>query len=1588
MVSKIQTSEDLKKALIQKLEKLQEALGCDLITLHLYDAERDRVFFPVGIGLLDEDRFYRSVPSRKRGAGKIIRSKKPILAPNAQHHPDLTGPFTHIEKVRSAFGFPLLVGQTDEVLGFVFINYRKDWPLSDAEIEKITKWIGSTSKLVVRVFSNDVGQRLKSSLRIETDLRRKEYQLALILRQIRNVIRDVDVIFWMEKKREKVLSISVSEGVDLSHVQDTELSIVSDSDNLVIDTFVRGKEQQVENLRDRPDTIINSKEQLVWERAYLLPIFSEYHKIGVLGVFRCDSHEFNHREQDELHTFARLMAVTTRNEERIVVQNALHDLGIALALYREPNKILNEVVRSACEILDADIATVLQYDPERQTYLPLEDAAVYPPSAYEYMDLPRPGGFADTIIRKQRIFVEDVDQNEDPNSISSFIGKQGIKAYAGLPLVSGDQPLGILYVSFKYPRHFSPDNKVLIQLLADNAATAINNARLYQQTVLRASALENLHIVGRDLIFISEKPDALNSVLRQIANSALAVLDADLVDLYQYYQDMKSFKLPPIQVGKRYVSSIIKDKVLDDDILLDVIKRENPLYVTHADDEIFRKPFDEEKEGEPAERFVVREKIEASAAIPLSVGGEYVGVMFANFRSRQYFPEHQKTLIELFANQAAIAIHNSRLYEESLQTSRQLELVREVAAKVSSATDIDEILQFVVNGLANIFKVQQSAVALFDDTGEFSIVQAEYLVEGRASALGVKIPLIGNLQIEEILKSKKPVVVQDVQSDPQLYEILAERGTLSIMIVPIVVDGEVIGTVGVDAVEKPRYFTDDDARLAQAIADQAAAAIRIARQLEDRLGDIRALRNITEHMHRGNLRDVLDSIAEQAVEITGAKYGGVWLLNRSGTSLELGGLAGAAIDEDDPPNISVTENSENSISKYVVQNKKTHLSPDVDQDVHYKKWYRDTRSELTVPLIYGNRLIGTINVESVHVNGFSDDHRRLLEAMAGQVAIVVQNARLKKNLELLNDIGNTLTFGTRLKEDEILELIFSQAQKLTDAQDMYIALYDEDTNEIRFPLVTEEGKRVEYSSRKADMDKRGKTEEIIFTRESILHKTKKEAEVWYEQPGHAEFVGLIQPSWLGVPMIVGEKVIGVIAVYDLTHEHAYDEQDLHVFSSMASQAAIALDNASLYTSALFTLNAVGRTLTAGVRLREDEILELIFSQAQKLTDTSDMYIALYDEDTNEIRFPLVTEEGKRVEYSSRKADMDKRGKTEEIIFTRESILHKTKKEAEVWYKQPGHAEFVGLINPSWLGVPMIVGEKVIGVIAVYDLTHEKAYNELHLAILSSMASQAAMALDNATLYYDVNQKLEAANIELEKARERELLTRLGEIAAGLIHKMGNTIGAVPALVKRIEKSIDTKEVDAINKLNQVRDGVMAALEYVNNMGKILSLGEVDKEKANLPLLISDAIHQTQVLIDQNEISLIEEYSGLPNIYVNTALVIEVFRNLLQNAVESMSSGGKLQIVGTCEIEKLVIEISDTGCGILKTDESRLFALGFSTKKDGTGIGLWFSRTVIEEHQGTISYQSEPGKGTIFRITLPVGCPADAVDYSEQEISNV
>jgi K+-sensing histidine kinase KdpD len=592
---------------------------------------------------------------------------------------------------------------------------------------------------------------------------------------------------------------------------------------------------------------------------------------------------------------------------------------------------------------------------------------------------------------------------------------------------------------------------------------------------------------------------------------------------------------------------------------------------------------------------------------------------------------------------------------------------------------------------------------------------------------------------------------------------------------------------------------------------------------------------------------------------------------------------------------------------------------------------------------------------------------------------------------ILLQFSETLVSGVRLREDDILKLIHTQARKLMDMENFYIALYDENTNIVRFGLAYVNGKRIDIKKDKSWQPRKagkGKTEEIIRTKQPILHATKAEAKRWHEQPGHKEYVGAIFPSWMGVPIVVGNNVIGVIATYHPKQEYIYSRGDLDILQLIASQAAIALDNANLYYNvnqklerrvvALAALIDISIELTSGIRLKEAEILKLICDQVQRLTSAQDMYIALYDGATGIIRFPLATQKSKLVEYPSHKANLEKHGKTERIIITRKPILQKTKKEAEAWYGQPGYEEKVGLIQPSWLGVPMMVGERVLGVIAVYDLEREYAYDEQDLEVLSLMASQAAIALDNVRLFEEAR---------ADAIANRQLAT-LGTAIAALQHRINNTLNIISPNVKRLRNHLSTENDPEVEEILGIID---RNTRYTSTLLNRIQtpLQEVGLINVDVNAILTDIFNrQKREWTARTPIEFNIQLKLDPNIPIiplPIGQISEVFSNLIDNAYraldkayrngETVKNSAKMVVVtkmdkgGTIKVQV----IDNVPNGIPLPIRERLFdkPVPSRTPGEGSGLGLWLSKLILQRIGGNIRIEDTGPGGTTMLVEIPL-----------------
>jgi PAS domain S-box-containing protein len=176
-----------------------------------------------------------------------------------------------------------------------------------------------------------------------------------------------------------------------------------------------------------------------------------------------------------------------------------------------------------------------------------------------------------------------------------------------------------------------------------------------------------------------------------------------------------------------------------------------------------------------------------------------------------------------------------RAAEEVRRRNRELALLNRVIATTTSTLDVEQVLQIACQELANTFDLPQAAATLLNAERSEAIVVAEYLAPGRPSALGKIISVVDNPATEYVLARKTSLAVTDAQTDERMapvHDLMRERGTVSLLIVPVMERDEVVGTIGLDAIER-RGFSDEEITLAQNVAAAAGQALETARLYQE-----------------------------------------------------------------------------------------------------------------------------------------------------------------------------------------------------------------------------------------------------------------------------------------------------------------------------------------------------------------------------------------------------------------------------------------------------------------------------------------------------------------------------------------------------------------------------------------------------------------------------------------------------------------------------------------------------------------------------------------------------------------------------------
>ena len=1025
--------------------------------------------------------------------------------------------------------------------------------------------------------------------------------------------------------------------------------------------------------------------------------------------------------------------------------------------------------------------------------------------------------------------------------------------------------------------------------------------------------------------------------------------------------------------------------------------------------------------------------MEASAAtrselaVPLKVKRGVVGVLNVESAQVDAFSQDDVRLLSTLAAQAAVAIENARLYEQAqreiAERKRAEEKLRESEQRLKIKLDHilspdQEIGDFKLTDIADVETLQQIQDAFAQANSVASIIldldgnpiteESNYCelchlirqtVKGKTNCeqsgivLGAKVaetlePAWHACQSCGLLEACAPIVVAGKHIANWF---IGQSNTLGASRERI---RDYAEEIGADAnamlaafnkmpempIEKFERILTLLWQVALELSTSAYNNLKLARevstrkQAEEELGrrnrHLLVLQAVAATVGRSlDLDEILRAALDEVLEVMGLEVGGIQLLDESGERLLLEAHRGIsetfcrAIAEvrvaDDPPARQIIASGQ----PLIVSERK-----EVEEQFEAEADAEGLGSCVQFPLRSAGRVLGLMTVQSRGQREFSADEVALLTAIGDTVGVAIENARMFQasqwraaELQALYD--TSLRLSTHPEPSELLRLIVEQAVALLGAEAGGFYLYDPRRDELTF-LVTV-GYFTEFVGTTLEPGE-GLAGKALASRRSLV---VEDYYAWPERAAIYEGESRFRAT-LAVPLLGAEGVLGVLDIGGGEQKRAFDERDVWLAELFAAQAAVALEHARLHEEErrraveLAALNKACRAMASTLDL--DEVLTQVMAEARAMLDAEAASVLLHDPADDELVFAASVGPASETLVGTRMPATE--GVAGWVMQEAQPVLVRDAQDDPRFYDRIDTA--TGLTTRPLLAVPLKHKERVIGVLEAINRAGG-VFDEHDLDLLSTLASSAAIAIENARLYEAEREQHRLVEQSRAQLVQSEKLAATGRLAASMAHEINNPLQAIHNSLQLV-LGFALEPGERQEYLQMADEEVQRLMGLVKRILDFARRPQREMRPTNLNDVVEKVLALANKYLQHRHIALRRDLSpDLPAVIATADELGQVFLNLVLNSVDAMPEGGTLRVSSRLAQDgHLTVAFSDTGAGISPEHLDRIFEPFFSTREKGTGIGLAISHNIIERHGGEITVQSVMGEGTTFTVHLP------------------
>ena len=952
-----------------------------------------------------------------------------------------------------------------------------------------------------------------------------------------------------------------------------------------------------------------------------------------------------------------------------------------------------------------------------------------------------------------------------------------------------------------------------------------------------------------------------------------------------------------------------------------------------------------------------------------------------------------------------------QIRDRELAETREREIATGATLRVISSAP-DDLEQVFHTLLANAARLCEAQLALLFryEAGLFQLIghhgdtrSADFAATAFPRDPFTASPSIG---LGRIAHELRPVQIADLTQDSAYTEreplrvVTVEIGGCRTWLgVPMLKDGRLVGAFVLWRREV-QPFTDRQIGLVSTFADQAAIAIenvRLFNETKEALDRQTATSEILRVISSSptDTQPVFDAIARNAVALCGGIAGLV--LRYDGEMLHVAGhheMSPAAVEQVErayprPPGRDYPP------GRALLERRVVHI-PDLQAATEFTASTardRGVGSMLVVPLLGEGEAVGVISLARDGVGPFSAQQIEVLQIFTDQAVIAIENVRLFTELQEKNEaltqahaqVTESLDQQTAMADilrvisasptdvQPVFNAIAESAARLCSANDAQVLRVEGDTLRLVAACGTTSMPPVRQLTRGHLVGR------AVIDRKTIHVRDLAQALAEYPETTAARY-GV--QSALAVPLLQDGAALGVIRI-SRTEISPFTEKQITLLKTFADQAVIAIENVRLFrelqartrdltrsVGELRALGEVGQAISSTLDL--ETVLTTIVSRAVQLSGLDGGVVFEYDEAAEEFVQRVATEGGGTL-AEARRTNRVRKG---EGVVGRTAITLEPVQMPDIMvagaYASRLRENLIESGIRALLAVPIVRDDRLIGCLVV-SRNHAGEFPSETIELLQTFATQSALAIQNARLFREIE----------EKSRQLEIASQhKSEFLANMSHELRTPLNAIigfsEVLSEKMFGELNEKQEEYSRDIHASGQHLLSLINDILDLSKI-EAGRMELELSDfhLPTALDSALTLVRERAGRRSITLqMTVDSRLGQIQADERKVRQVVLNLLSNAIKFTPEGGRIEVAAVAKDGLVEVSVSDTGVGIAPEDQEAVFEefrqVGTADKKvEGTGLGLTLCRKFVELHGGQIWVKSELGEGSTFTFTLAV-----------------